>query len=144
MSTKYQALADLRAEFHRRQHNIWQRYKSGEQLEGEDKLIGELLTLHTDWYPYWESTNFDHDFNPDTDKNNPYFHIVLDTYVMNLIHNEGFAEAKITYKRLIDNGDTQLEAIHKMGFESMFEILNFVFFKKFSLKRYIGRLKKLK
>ena len=39
-------------------YEIWQRYKSGVKLDGEENVIAELMALHKDFYQYWNSADF--------------------------------------------------------------------------------------
>ena len=125
--------------------NIWQAYKSGVQLEGEEKTIAELMALHEDWYHYWDSTDFDRKFDPETDQVNPFLHLSFDTIIMNQINNKDPEQARFTYNKLTARGDTHLEAVHKMSavfVEEFFPVMKEE--KEFNEKRYVRRLKDLK
>ena len=123
---------------------IWKKVKAGNKLEGEEKIIGELMQQHKEFYNEWESTNFDYEYDPDTEVN-PFLHIQFDLIVMNQMNNNNPAQTKITYDSLIKHNHSHLEATHKIASVLAEEIWSvFSFKKEFNEKRYIDKLKKLK
>ena len=138
-------LSANRLEERKRYYNIWQRYKNNELLEGEDDNIAGLMALHKDWYGYWDSTDFEREFNLHIDELNPFLHITFDSVIMNQINNSDPEQARDTYNKLTAGGDSHLEAIHKMVdifLSEYWEIMRYR--KKFNLKRYTRKLKELK
>jgi Domain of unknown function (DUF1841) len=135
----------LRSENRQRYYNIWQQYKANEPLEGEEKVIAELMALHKDWYHFWESTDFERTFNPETDEFNPFLHITFDTIIMNQINNKEPEQTRFSYNKLTARGDSHLGAIHKIAAvftEEFFPVIKYQ--KEFNNKRYVRRLKELK
>jgi Domain of unknown function (DUF1841) len=138
-------LSFLRSENREHFHNIWQRYKTSESLEGEESTIAELMALHKDWYHFWESTDFKQEFSPETDEFNPFLHITLDTIIMNQINNRDPEQTRFTYNKLTARGDSHLDAIHKIAavfVEEFFPVMKYQ--KEFNNKKYIRKLKELK
>lgn len=126
-------------------YHIWQKFKNGEKLDGEEKIIGELMALHKEFYSYWDSTDFDYVFSPETDEVNPFLHLMLDNIVMNQITENDPPQSKFTYNKLTARGDSHLEAIHKIASVIAEEIWYIMKEKKpFNKKLYINKLKKLK
>ncbi|MBU1299704.1 MAG: DUF1841 family protein [Bacteroidetes bacterium] len=137
-------LSELRALTRENYHNIWQRVKAGEELEGEEKIIGELMKLHKEFYDEWESTDFDYEYNPDTEIN-PFLHIMLDTVVMNQITKNDPPQAKFTYNKLTARGHSHLETVHKIAAIIVGEIWDIMKNNRmFDEKGYVAKLKKLK
>ena len=132
--------------YHRRKlYEIWQKYKANESLEDEESTITELMALHKDWYHFWESTDFDYKFDPNVDEFDPFFHITLDTIVMNQINQRNPEQTRFTYNKLTARGDSHLDAIHKIAAvfaEEFFPVMKHG--KEFNSKRYIRKLKELK
>jgi hypothetical protein len=123
---------------------IWKKVKAGNKLEGEEKIIGELMQQHKEFYNDWESTNFDYEYDPDTEVN-PFLHIQFDIIVVNQMNNDNPAQTKITYGNLIKHNHSHLEAIHKIASVFAEEIWDVLSSKKeFNEKIYIDKLIKLK
>lgn len=134
----------LKSENRKLYYEIWQKYKANEELEGEESTIAGLMALHKDCYDYWESTDFDREFDPDTEFD-PYLHITFDTIIMNQINAGDPEQARFTYNKLIARGDSHLEVIHKMAYVFVDELFPVIKHKKeFNNKRYIRKLKELK
>lgn len=125
-------------------HDTWLRVKAGKELEGEEKIIGELMRQHEEFYDDWDSTDFDHEYDPDTEVN-PFMHLVMDTIVMNQITNNDPPQTRFTYNKLTARRDSHLDAIHKISYIVAEEIWNIMHDKKaFNEKAYTTKLKKLK
>ena len=125
-------------------HAIWQSYKAGEMLEGEDKVTAELMDLHPEYYDDWNSTNFDREFDPENDVN-PFLHITFDIIIMNQINANDPPQAKFTYNKLVARGYNHIEVIHRMGsilLEEYWGVMNLG--KSFNVKSYSRKLKNLK
>ena len=138
-------LSSLRIDNRQRYYNVWHKYMNNEPLEGEESTIAELMALHKDWYHFWDSTDFEKQFNPDTDEFNPFLHIALDTVIMNQINNKAPEQTRFTYNKLTARGDSHLEAIHKIAYifaQKFFPVMKH--YKEFNNKRYIRKLKELK
>jgi hypothetical protein len=133
-----------KSETRKHYYKIWQKYKARETLKGEEKTIVDLMALHKDWYHFWDSTDFDREFDPDTEIN-PFIHITLDNIITNQINNRKPEQANFTYNKLTARGDSHLEAIHKIAY--VFALEFFPVMKEgktFNDKRYIWKLKNLK
>jgi hypothetical protein len=125
-------------------YDIWQRVNASEELWGEEKIIGELMLQHKEYYDEWNSTDFDYEYDPDTEVN-PFLHIAVDTIVMNQMTQNDPPQTKLTYERLVNKGDSHLEAIHKIAAVIVEEIWYILKYKRmFDEKSYIAKLKKLK
>ncbi len=126
-------------------YDIWQKVKAGEELEGEEKIIGKLMKQHEEFYDDWDSTNFDYQYDPDIDKVNPFLHLVMDTIVMNQITANDPPQTRFTYNKLTARGDSHLDAVHKIASVVVEEIWNIMHDKKkFDLKNFTRKLKQLK
>ncbi|NLT49564.1 MAG: DUF1841 family protein [Ignavibacteria bacterium] len=126
-------------------YEIWQRYKAGEELEGEEKTTAELMAQHTDWYDFWESTDFDKEFDPETNEFNPFLHLVFDTIITNQINENSPKQARFTYNKLTARGYSHLDAIHRMAgifLEEFFPVMKYG--KVFNEEAYASKLKGLK
>ncbi len=119
--------------------------KNGGELEGEDKIIGELMEQHPEYVEHWESTDFDYEYSPENDEVNPFLHIQFDLIVINQINMNDPKETKFTYNYLRARGDSHLEAIHKIAFYAADQIFNIMKNGvEFNEKIYVRNLKKLK
>lgn len=126
-------------------YDIWQHVKEGKTLEGEEKIIGDLMALHKEFYSYWDSTDFDYEFTPEHNEVNPFMHLMLDTIVMNQITANDPPQTKFTYNKLTARGDSHLEAIHKIASVVVKEIWTIMQEgKPFNEKYYVHKLKELK
>lgn len=124
-------------------YNIWQRVKAGEKLEGEEKIIGDLMWQHEEYYNEWDSTDFERDFDPETDVN-PFVHIMIDSIVITQISKNDPPQTRFTYNLLIAKGHSHLEAIHKIDSVVVEEIWALMKEgREFNEKQYIAKLKRL-
>lgn len=119
-------LTEMREHSRERYYEIWQKVKAGEELEGEEKIIGELMEQHEEYYEHWDSTNFNYEYDPEKDEVNPFMHLMLDTIVMKQLTANEPKQTKFIYNKLTAQGDTHLEAIHKIAYiaaEQIWEIM---------------------
>jgi hypothetical protein len=126
-------------------YNIWQKVKRNEQLLGEDKIAGELMKQHSEYYEDWDSTDFDYEYSPETDEVNPFLHLQFDTIIMNQITSNSPPQTKLAYDRLREKGKSHLDSLHKLASVIVEEIWNIIKYgKEFNEKNYIRNLKKIK
>ncbi|MGD8779666.1 MAG: DUF1841 family protein [Ignavibacteria bacterium] len=126
-------------------YEIWQKVKAGEELDGEEKIIGELMEQHEEFYDDWDSTDFDYEYDPEIDEVNPFLHIMMDTIVMKQITTNDPPQTRFTYNKLTARGNSHLEAVHKIATVVANEIWNIMHEEReFDEKSYIWELKQLK
>lgn len=137
-------LSEIRELNRKKYYNIWQLVKAGETLKGEDQIIGELMKQHEEYYSEWESTDFEYEYDPETEAN-PFMHIMIDTIVMNQMAKNDPRQTRLTYNKLTARGYSHLEAIHKIDLVIAEEIWEIITNRKvFNENNYITKLKKLK
>lgn len=138
-------LSEIRELSRQQCYDIWKRYNAGEPLEGEEKIIAELMYQHEEYYDAWSSTDFDYEYSPEKDAVNPFLHLAVDTIVMNQITNNDPPQTRFTYNKLTAQGYSHLEAIHKIAYVVIKEIWNIIHENRpFDEKKYVNELKKLK
>ncbi len=124
-------------------HFIWNAINSGDELEGEDKVIGELMQQHPEFYDDWNSTDFGYKYDPESEVN-PFLHISLDAIVVNQLNNNDPKQTRITYNKLRREGDSHLDAVHKIAAVLVDEIWNIMRCgREFDERRYVRKLKRL-
>ncbi len=125
-------------------HDIWVRINAGSLLDEEEQVIGELMKQHKEFYKDWDSTDFDYEYDIDTEVN-PFMHISLDSIVVNQINSNNPKQTGFTYNKLRARGDSHLEAIHKIASviaENIWDVMKYG--KEFNEKKYIQKLKHLR
>jgi hypothetical protein len=97
-------------------HSIWERMKSGEQLEGEERVYAELMQLHEEYHNTWEFADVldEHEYDTETGVN-PFLHITFDAVVVRQVNEDDPQGIKDVYDKLRRNGDDHLEAIHRIA-----------------------------
>ncbi len=136
----------LREQNQERFYEIWTRLNCGYPLEGEDKMIGELMKAHPEYYNFWnEPKRYIHrKFDPAEDKVDPFLHIMMDLTVRRQIMLNDPPETKRTIEALIKKGRSELEAIHEVSrivVEFMYDMLKTR--TSFDLQKYVKRLNQL-
>jgi hypothetical protein len=93
--------------------NIWKQHKSGGQLEGEEKVLAELMQAHPEYHETWDNADksADKEYDPETDVN-PFAHLAIDVAVINQINQQSPIEVSRAYRRLRDKGLGHLDGIH--------------------------------
>ncbi|MFA4923939.1 MAG: DUF1841 family protein [Ignavibacteriaceae bacterium] len=125
-------------------HDIWRRVKDGKELEGEEKIIGDLMKQHVEFHAEWESTDFEYEYDHETEVN-PFMHIMIDTIVMNQVTKNDPPQTRFTYNKLTAKGYSHLEAIHKIDSVVVEEIWGIMKNgRTFDEKKYAAKLKGLK
>lgn len=71
------------------------------------------MKQHQEFYKDWDSTDFDYEYDIDTEVN-PFMHISLYSIVVNQINSKNPKQTGFTYNKLRAQGDSNLEAIHKI------------------------------
>lgn len=126
--------------------DIWTRVKVGETLEGEDKVFGDLLMQHEEYYSTWDAADklVDKEYDKETDVN-PFAHIALDAAVMSQINSAKPPQVKEAYKRLTRQGASHLAALHSIAYELATEMWQAGHDRKpFNTERYAKQLRRLK
>lgn len=136
----------LREQNQERFYEIWTRVNSGYPLEGEEKMIGELMTAHPEYYPFWNEPKryIHHKFDPAEDKADPFLHILMDLTVRRQIMLDDPPETRRTIEALMKKGLSEMEAIHDVSrivVEFMYDMLKTR--KPFDLQKYVRRLNQL-
>lgn len=125
--------------------DIWNRFKLGEPLEGEEKVTGELMQLHTEYHDTWDHADelTGHEFDPETDVN-PFLHVTIDAIVVNQIKQRTPPEVEQAYTRLRSKGLSHLDAIHEIDSVFVKEFWPVLKYKKpFNNTRYVKKIKRL-
>ncbi|VAX21756.1 hypothetical protein MNBD_IGNAVI01-2198 [hydrothermal vent metagenome] len=138
-----ESIKQLNALSREQYHDIWERTNAGTLLDEEEKVIGELMKQHKEFYKDWDSTDFDYEYDIDTEVN-PFMHIALDSIVVNQINGNNPKQSRFTYNKLRARGDSHLDAIHKIAsvvLENLWEIMKYR--KEFNEKKYIKQLKRI-
>ena len=126
-------------------YDIWNRVKSGEPLEGEEKVLGELMQAHTEYHAVWDKADklVNKKYDPETDVN-PFAHIAIDAAVVNQIEQRNPPEVRQVYNRLRAKGLSHLEAIHKIDLVFVEELWHVLKHRKpFDTARYVKKVKRL-
>mgnify|MGYP000037091691 CR=1 FL=1 len=101
-------------------HDIWVRINAGSLLDEEEQVIGKLMKQHKEFYKDWDST------------------------VVNQINSNNPKQTGFTYNKLRAQGDSHLDAIHKIAsvvLENIWDVMKYG--KKFNEKKYIQKLKRI-
>jgi len=123
-------------------HSIWQRMKSGERLEGEEKVYAELMQLHEEYHNTWEFADVldEHEYDTETDVD-PFLHITFDAVVVGQVNED---DPKDVYDKLRRRGDDHLETIHRIAEVFVTEFYEISRGRKpYSDERYLKQLKKI-
>jgi hypothetical protein len=125
--------------------DIWNRMKLGEPLEGEEKIIGELMQLHTEFHDTWERIEelADYEYNPETDVN-PFLHISIDSIIVNQVNQKSPPEVEQAYNRLRKKGLGHLDTIHEIDRAFLKELWPMLkYHKPFNNAGYIKKVQRL-
>jgi len=136
----------LREQNQERFYEIWTRLNSGHRLEGEDKVIGELMKAHPEYYKFWNRPKryIHHKFDPAYDKVDPFLHIMMDLTVRNQIMLDDPPETKRTVEALVKKGLSEMEATHEVSrivVEFVYDTMKSG--RPFDLQKYVRRLDQL-
>ncbi|MHB1286016.1 MAG: DUF1841 family protein [Leptospirales bacterium] len=86
-----------------------------EELEGEDAKIASIMAAHPELDPFWslgEASASPQEV--DGQMVNPFVHVTLHLVVENQIEREYPQEVKKTFMRLVEQGDTEHDALHSI------------------------------
>jgi hypothetical protein len=86
-----------------------------EKLEGEDSRIAEIMDAHPELDPFWamgEGSASPQEINGQIV--NPFVHVTLHLIVQNQIDREYPPDVKKTFLRLVEQGETEHEALHRI------------------------------
>jgi Domain of unknown function (DUF1841) len=137
----------LRDQNQERFYEIWTRLNSGYPLQGDDRVIGELMKAHPEYYQFWNDPKryVHHRFDPATDKLDPFLHILMDLTVKRQIMLDDPPETKRTIEALTSKkGLSEMEAIHQVSsivVEFMYDTLKTR--RPFDVHKFVRRLGQL-
>lgn len=84
-------------------YETWQAVNAGEELHGEEKVVGELMQQHPELYDTWDNAD-----------KIAFMHIVIDSIVVNQITQDTSPDVADAHDRLREQGLSHLEAIHEI------------------------------
>lgn len=95
--------------------SLWQKAWKTERLDGEEKVLVDLMQQHDEYHNTWEFADQLEDLEYDAADNNPFVHIAFDAAIVNQVAaNEPRGISNI-YDQLRERGRDHLEAVHDMA-----------------------------
>lgn len=95
-------------------HAVWQKMKAGEELEGQEQVIGQSMADHPEWYPIFDTMDVLGGDDVLPDGTNPFAHITFHVLVGSQIYNRNPPEAQTFYVIRTRKGDHRHDVIHMM------------------------------
>jgi hypothetical protein len=123
---------------------IWESVKRGEQLDGEEKRIADVLSEHPEYEDAWKMGDLLVDIENDNGASNPFLHIHLHLIVDKQIDEGTPPEVARVARELMDAGKSRHEVVHAIGKVLLPEIYDMMKHKKsFNSTHYIQNIKAL-
>lgn len=95
---------------------IWEMVMAGDELEGDEAVLAEILKQHPQYFDIWERAgSLDPTEEVLRDEANPFAHVAIHQTVENQIANHDPPETAETLEALMQAGHTRHEAIHAIG-----------------------------
>ena len=125
-------------------HDLWQRAKEGEPLEGEEAMLAEAMKEHTEYVDVWERLDELGGDELVVDGVNPILHVNMHSVIENQLEQNNPPEVREALDGLLRRGASRHEAIHAIAYEfnmELFPVLTHAL--PFNNKAYKRRLEKI-
>jgi hypothetical protein len=96
-------------------YGLWQRYKAGDPIVGDEKLLAERMAAHPEWTEWWERSDDLGDARMMVDGVSPFGTVVVEALVEGMIIEAGDKQAHRTYRRLRKEGLSHEQARQEIG-----------------------------
>ena len=103
-------------------HDLWQRAKEGEPLEGEDAILAKAMQEHTEYIEVWEQLDELGGDELVVDGVNPILHINMHSVIENQLQQNTPPEVRKALDGLLKRGASRHEAIHAIAYEFNMEL----------------------
>jgi len=125
---------------------IWRKMKAGEPLEGEERILGQVMQEHEEYHNTWEFADVlsDVEYDPESEVN-PFLHITIHTVIENQLAQDAPKGIRGIYEKLMARQKDRHEVIHKIGGAFTEELWKTLKFKRpFNESRYLKTLRRIR
>lgn len=93
---------------------VWQKMKTGQELEGQEIFIGRSMADHPTWFPMFDTIGLLEGDDELPDGQNPFAHVSMHVLVGSQVFNREPREAEIFYRMRLRKGDESHAIIHML------------------------------
>lgn len=135
-------MSELRTVTRARVGRIWQLAQAGEELDGEEAQLAEVMEMHPEYYDVWQDVE---SLGPDAvtpDGVNPFLHVATHQVVEQQLADNDPPQTVKTLEALMAAGYSRHDATHAIGAVVMQEVFDILKEKRpFDRERYVAALR---